>query len=179
MRVVYSGCRWNTMVFAMTNGQQEFENWLYQTWTSFQDMISRDPVRFKVGRNGALFTNFIVTPSTDPEIYPNELRCRLATRRMPNGEYTVLTSIQTLGGDLVESTDVWANSHVTPIFRLGYYKDGDEFGLQLTVLKALYEPSTQLQIDNADWMVDSTSNTSGSSSEMDVALENVGSGIVM
>lgn len=166
----------------MTQSQTDFENWLYQLWTSFQDIVSADPVRFKTGRNGAMFTNFIVTPSTDPDIYPNELRCRLVTRRIgPElNDVVVASAIQTLQGDIIESTDVWAGSFVTPVFRLGYYKDGDEYGLQLTVLKALYESSAQMQIDNRNWEIDSNTSGSPSSANMDEALYDVGgSGIVM
>jgi len=53
---------------------------------------------------------------------------------------------------------------MTPIIKVGYYKDQlDNFGLNLTVLKAEYQPSLITQVRNDAWMMDS--NTSGSPGE--------------
>jgi hypothetical protein len=177
MRVVYSGCKWNTIVFCMDSSQIEFENWLSDIWDTFQQIVRSDPAKYKVAfRSGPGFPAFIVTPSTDPEIYPNELRCRLATYRDMKGEQVcsaVLLNAQS--GQPVEPTSIWSGGMVTPIFKLGYYKNGDNFGLTLTVLRADYTPPTTTQISNEDWAFDydeenQGENASGSSSEM--ALDN-------
>lgn len=166
MKVVYSGCQWNSVVFQMDNNQIEFENWLDQTWTWLQDTISKDVARFKV-RSRPSFTSFIVTPSRDPEMYPPELRTRLSvTRNGGDINDVTLTAVIETNGENVHPSQVWSGSYMTPIFRLNYYKDGDDFGLALTIIKAEYEPSKTPQIANDAWMIDS--NTSGSSSPVDV-----------
>jgi hypothetical protein len=146
----------------MDQSQIEFENWLHATWDWLQHAISEDAARFKV-RSRPTFTNFVVVPSNNPELYPPELRTKLAIAR--NGQdindVTVTAQIE-CGGTKVDPTQVWSGSYMTPIFKLSYYKSGDDFGLNLTVLKAEYEPSTMHQISNDAWMIDS--NTSGSES---------------
>lgn len=146
----------------MDQSQIEFENWLDQTWEWLQDAITKDAPRFKV-RTRPTFTSFIVVPSSNPELYAPELRTKLAIAR--NGQdindVTVTAQIE-CGGQKVDPSQVWGGSYMTPIFKLGYYKSGDDFGLGLTVLKAEYEPSTMNQISNDAWMIDSK--TSGSES---------------
>lgn len=163
MKIVYSGCNWNTIVFSMDNNQVEFENWLYMVWEEFQQVVSSDPAKFKVvGRRGPGFPKFIVTPSKDPEMYPNELRCRLATR--PGDSESVTAVIQTEDGNLFGPVaNIRGGGYMTPIFRLGYYKIGDDFGLNLTVLKGEYNPPVvQTGTENEDWMMDTEANVSGS-----------------
>lgn len=166
MRVVYSGCKWNTIVFCMDPSQIEFENWLSETWDKFTEIIKSDPVKYKVtNRRGPGFPSFIVTPSSDPEVYPNELRCRLATYRDMKGESVcsaLLLNTQT--GLVVDPNNIWSGGMVTPIFKMAYYKNGDDFGLTLTVLRADYTPPTITQISNEDWAFDHGENASGSSS---------------
>lgn len=162
LRVVYSGCNYNSVVFTMDNSQIEFENWLQDVWEWFQATIRADPVRFKCNRREPGFSDFIVIPSRDPETYPNELRCRLASKRL--NDNTVCNALLECNGQLVDPSAVWSGSFMTPVFRLGYFKDQqDNYGLNLTVLKAEYEPSMSTQIQNDAWIIDS--NTSGSPGE--------------
>lgn len=156
LKIVYSGCHWNTVVFCMDDSQAEFTNWLNECWEWFKDTVSADPVRFKVnGRHGPQFSTFIVTPTRDPELYPDELRCRLATGRRANDDMDApVTAVIECKGEKVDPTQVWSGGFMTPIFKMGYYKDGDEFGLTLTVLKAEYEPSMYAQVSNDTWMID-------------------------
>lgn len=166
MTVLYSGCNWNTVVFGMTAGQAEFENWLAEAWNRFEDIVREDPGKYKVtSRRGPGFPNFIVTQSRDPEIYPNELRCRLSTRRIPDFDEPVCTAVIETNGQPVDPKQVWSGSTMIPVFRMGYYKIGDDFGLNLTVLRAEYEPCVRTRIDNHDWIMDVTSKTSGSGSD--------------
>lgn len=133
-----------------------FEAWLNDIWEYFQTQVSSDPQLYKVtGRSGPSFPQFIVMPSNDPSLYPNEIRCRLATERTGKeiGDVTCTAVLET-NNQRVDPSQVWAGSYMTPVFRLGYYKEGDNFGLTLTVLKALYEPSLQTRIMNDDWKLD-------------------------
>jgi len=163
MKVVYAGCQWNTVVFQMDNNQVEFENWLASAWDWLQETINKDPTRFKV-RSRPTFNNFIVVPSRDPEMYPPELRTRLDTKRNGNdvNDAIVTAVILSKEGEIVDPTKVWSSSYMTPVFRMNYYKDGDDFGLSLTVVKAEYEPSDMPHLSNDVWMIDSK--TSGSPS---------------
>lgn len=167
MKVVYSGCQWNSVVFQMDSTQGEFQQWLTYVWDWLHDTISTDPTRFKV-RNKPTFNNFIVVPSKDPSIYGPELRTRLATMR--NGKDVndvTCTAIIECNGESVDPSQVWSGSYMTPVFRLNYYKDNDDFGLALTVLKAEYEPSKQIQISNDAWIIDSKTSGSDSSTSED------------
>ena len=164
MKVVYSGCNWNSVVFQMDQTQAEFENWLGQVWEKFQEIVRADPAKYKVtSRRGPGFPAFIVTMSRDPEMYPNELRCRLSTTRDANGE-SISNAVLLSGGVKIEPSQVWSGGYMTPVFRMGYYKNGDDFGLSLTILKADYTPSEQVRTMNQDWMIDVEENTSGSDS---------------
>lgn len=147
----------------MDNNQTEFENWLYDAWEWFQSVVRADPGRFKVVKREPSFLDFVVLPSRDPETYPNELRCRLATIRV-NDQQVCNASID-CGTEKVDPSQVWAGSYMTPIFKLGYTKDTatDSYGLTLTVLKAEYEPCQGEKIQNDMWIIDS--NTSGSGSD--------------
>jgi len=153
LRVVYSGCRWNSVVFAT---DAEFEAWLHGIWQQLQSQVTADPGYFKVtGRNGPGFPSFIVTQSSNPDMYADEIRCRLATERTGKEiNDVVCTAILETNGERIDPSQVWSGSHMTPVFRLGYYKEGDNFGLTLTVLRAEYEPSSQTRISNEDWMLD-------------------------
>lgn len=164
MKVVFSGCQWNTIVFSMDNNQIEFENWLAQGFERFQELVRSDPAKYKVtNRRGPSFPSFIVTASRDPELYANELRCRLSTTRDANGE-SVCNAVLLRDGIPFDPKQVRSGGYVTPIFRLGYYKNGDDFGLTLTVLKAEYTAPEVNYIENEEWTMDTDSNTMGSGS---------------
>lgn len=149
------------MVFAMDSAQEEFVNWLHEAWIKFSDIVKEDPIRFKVtGRHGPLFTQHPITPSRDPQLYPDELRCRLLTR-----DQVCIAKLMLIDGEDDEPVDpanIWRNGFVTPVIKLGYFKDGDEFGLTLTILKGVYEPTTQNH--NVEWMIDEKVVGGGSSS---------------
>lgn len=162
LKVVYSGCNWNTVVFTMDNSQINFENWLHSVWEWFQSTVRADPVRFKVSRREPTFSDFMVLPSRDPTMYPNELRCRLSTVRLNDAQ--VCNAVIECNQEKVDPSQVWAGGYMTPIFRLNYIKDtsSENYGLILTLLKAEYEPCLVDRVQNDDWIIDS--NTSGSDS---------------
>lgn len=165
MKVVYSGCNWNTVVFTMDSSQAEFDNWLHEVWDKFQELIRQDPLKYKVmGRNGPMFSMGPVTQSKDPELYPNELRCRLSTR----DQISTAVLLHATTKEKLEPNQIWGGGYMTPVLKLGYYKEGDEFGLSLTVLKADYEPTPYVGIQNEEWMIDG--NTVGSPSSLSAPL---------
>lgn len=156
MKVVYSGCNWNSVVFAMDDSQTEFVNWLTEVWEWFQETVQADQGKFKIsGRHGPAFAAFVVAQTRDPELYPDELRCRLATgRKTGDMSEPPVTAVIECKGESVDPSQVWSGGFMTPILKFGYFKDGDEFGLSLTVLKAEYEPSAYAQVSNDTWMID-------------------------
>lgn len=140
MKVVYGGCRYNSIVFTPTD---EFEAWLRNVDAALRGAVMSDHGKYKVNpRNTPSFSKFIVQPSNNPDLYPDEIRCRLHT--IPTGpeiddrEITAVFVDET--NNPVEPSDIWGGGIMVPIFKLSYYKQGDDFGLQLTVLKGLYQP---------------------------------------
>lgn len=169
MKVVYSGCKWNTVVFAIDQHQEEFEEWISRVWHGFQHVVKEDPIKFKVtNRRGPMFPNFPIQPSRDPELYPAELRCRLMTKRISEEEHECISQIE-CQGERVDPSQVWSGAYMTPILQLGYYKKGDDFGLTFTVLKAEYEPSVVVR---PNWQMDvENANATGSSSSSEGGAE--------
>lgn len=160
MRVCYSGCRWNTVVFAMDDNQAEFEDWIYKVHSNMETSVKADPQFFKVNPRGtATFGGFIVQPSNNPELYPPELRCRLSTSRVDMSAEPVNTAylMDAASNQPMEPHQVTSGSYMTPVFKLGYFKDGDNFGLTLTVLKAVCEPNPVRQMTNDAWEMDTSS----------------------
>lgn len=156
MRVVYSGCNWNSVVFAMDSSQIEFEAWLTKLWDKFQEIVRSDPAKFKVSsRRGPAFPSSIVVQSRDPDLYPNELRCRLSTRRTNEGDVECTAVIRS-NDESIRPDQVWSGGYMTPILKLGYYKNGDDFGLSITVIAANYIPPERRVISNVDWVMDTT-----------------------
>lgn len=157
-------------MFAMDESQKEFESWLGVVSTRFQELIRADPAKFKYSRRGPNFPSSLVTASRDPELYPNELRCRLSTVLNENGE-SVSNAVLFSNGAQVDPSQIWSGGMMTPVFKLGYYKNGDDFGLTLMVLKAEYVPGERTHVENHVWTVDSSSNTSGSASSSTVKAQ--------
>lgn len=77
---------------------------------------------------------FTTYPITDDD----EFRVKLATNR--NAPYAI-TSIVTKENELVDPSNVFANSFMTPILRVYYHLDrNNNFGLTFVMIKAIYEP---------------------------------------
>jgi hypothetical protein len=60
--------------------------------------------------------------------------------------------------------EVMGGGYMTPVIKLGYHKEGDNFGLNLTVLKAVYEFNPINQMSNDAWDMDVDGYTTGSPS---------------
>jgi hypothetical protein len=161
MKVVYSGCQWDTIVFAMDDDTRDFEAWIERGYARLQEIIKSDPAKFKCTRRIPLFSKSLITESSDPALYPNQLRCRLAVKRDKEGN-KIVTSVL-LQEDLPTTpANIWGGGWMLPIFSMGYYKDGDEFGLSLTLLKGGYTPPVYTPIMASDWIPDTDSYAKGS-----------------
>jgi len=163
MKVVYSGCQWNTIVFAMDDNTKDFETWVERGYKRLQDIIKADPAKFKCTRRIPLFSKSLITESSDPLMYPNQLRCRLAVKGDKDGN-KIVTSVLLQDSDPTTPARIWGGGWMIPIFSMGYYKDGDEFGLSLTLLKGEYTPPAYTPIMASDWIPDTDSNATGSAS---------------
>ena len=159
MRVCYSGCRWNTVVFAMDDNQAEFEDWLYKIHQSLEESVKADHMFFKVSpRSTPLFNKFIVEPASNPELYSPELRCRLSTVRVDSVAEPVSTAhLSDKNTNIkLDPHEIVSGSYMRPVFKLGYYKEGDNFCLSLTVLKGECEPNPITQMTNDAWEMDTS-----------------------
>lgn len=167
MKIVYSGCQWNTIVFAMDHETRDFEQWIDRAFGKLQEIIKADPAKFKCTRRIPLFSRSLITESRDPSnsSYPNQLRCRLSVKneKDANGN-RVSNSILLQDGDSIPPSRIWRGGYMTPIFSMQYYKDGDEFGLNLTLLKGEYTPPDYTPIMASDWIPDTDSYAIGSPS---------------
>lgn len=160
MRVCYSGCRWNTVVFAVDENQADFKKWLENVYQNLETTVRTDPPFFKVSPRGTpSFNTFIIQPSSNPELYAPELRCRLSTVRGDLSSEPVSNACLMDAKSLtpVEPAQVISGSFMTPVFKLGYFKEGENFGLTLTVLKAQCEPNPIHQMSNDVWEMDTSS----------------------
>lgn len=187
MRVCFSGCKWNRVVFAMPKEGEEcdpsvkqFRNWLATVVKRVKDTVWESPETYKPGcKINSRFTfDDPVKPSSDPDKYPEELRCRLSTVRREmtaaereenaNDAFFDQSSdhIETVDADLftitdgnkvpVDPTTVMSHSYMIPVLRIAYSRHGDRFGLVLTITKAQYFPSEfhPMKVQNADWVMD-------------------------
>jgi hypothetical protein len=153
MQVVYSGCKYNSIVFVADQSQTEFLNWLESVSAAVGSIITHNPSNFKFTTSNPAGM-FITTVSSNPDMYPNELRCRLSTNRtgtdISDQEITTVF-INSKNHDTVLPEDVRARGVVKPIFKLGYYKLGEAYGIELTLLKGLYEAPPDMSIPNEDY----------------------------
>lgn len=171
LKVVYSGCRWNRIVFALTESNEIFEQWLRSLAYKVETMIWAHPDKFKPGAKDAsrfVFDLDVVRPSSDPALYPDELRVRLATYRKPGDDdpdsyINVVNShlfmMDEAGQDVnVDPSSIQAGGFMTPIFKVSYFRNLDRFGLVLTVLKGMYIPPNDTPASNKEWVMDTSTN---------------------
>jgi hypothetical protein len=146
-------------VFAVDDNQTEFEDWLYKVFAALESTVKADPSLFKVNpRNHPTFSQFIVQPSSNPELYPPELRTRLATRRLdamsePVNAACLLDSTTHVR---IDPGNIKSGSFMRPVFKLGYFKEGDNFGLTLTVLKGECEPNPHEEMNYENLEMDTS-----------------------
>ena len=159
MKVVYSGCRYNSIVFAMDETTDDFRRWLSGVHAAMSKAILTDPVKYKFnGRGAPTFLKDIVTENSS-EMYPDELRCRLAIERTGNdiNDSKITSVFLDKNGNQVPPGQIYGGGQVLPIFKVSYYKEGDDYGLQLTMLKGQYEAPENNRVANDDWQFASVS----------------------
>lgn len=176
MKVCFSGCNWNRIVFAMDGGMDSdvhhFEAWLRGLANHVKTTIWADPGKYKSGAISAsrfTFDDDFIKPANDPTKYPDELRCKLSTRRetaIDSGETEEIVDADlfTISSDgeevAVDYQSIMSGSYVVPVMSFKYYRNGERFGLNVTVLKGLVYPAEKVNytIDNRDWQMGFPSN---------------------
>lgn len=172
MKVCFGGCNWNRIVFAM-NGLADTEVYKFERWVRglakyVKDTIWAEPGKYKAGAVSSsrfTFDDDFIKPANDPAKYPDELRCKLSTRRetvMDGGEPEEIVdadlfTINSEGEEeAIDHQAITAGSHVIPVMTFRYYRNGERFGLNVTVLKGLVYPAEKVNhsIDNRDWQMD-------------------------
>lgn len=187
LRSCYGGAKWNKVVFAMPKVGDEqdaevkqFREWLGKLTQKVKTTIWEGHEKFKPGsKSNARFTfdEDLIKPANDPDKYPDELRCRLSTRRReqtdaereensdsmfdPTGDHSEIvdTDIFTIVDGVktaVEPTSIMPRSSMRPIIRFAYSRRGDSFGMVLTITKAQYFPNEGYQgrVANNEWVMD-------------------------
>jgi len=172
MKVCFSGCNWNRIVFAM-NGAADpnvyaFEKWVRQVADRVRTAVWSDPGKYKPGAISSsrfTFDEDFIKPANDPARFPDELRCKLSTRRetdMESGETEEiidadLFTIDDNGEEAAfDAKDIISGSFVVPVLSFRYYRTGERFGLNVVVLKGLVYPAekSNYSIENRAWLMD-------------------------
>lgn len=141
-------------MFAMDSGDDEFRQWM-STLSQYMDQHIREHAGdFKVRRLDEVKVVSAITPASNPDVYPPELRCRLATTGRGDEAYSVAALFDTSTGMEMDASEIVAQGHMVPVMRVGYYKDGDTFGLQFTVLKGEFERPVVSATNHHAWIID-------------------------
>ena len=153
--VLFSGCRFNNVVFSMRGPEDEMaydlEGFLHSVLSLVETAVSANPDKFKPGvKNAALLQydrDFIRPSSYSPDL-PNEMRVKLAVRRNhvdEDGE--VVEFIESVFvdeyGAEIQPSDIMSGSEIIPIMKVSYYRNGNKFGLNMTLLKGMVFPSNR------------------------------------
>lgn len=155
LRILFGGCRWNKLVFACQETDAVvigFKNWLEQVGSIVKDIITANPDKFKPGaKNASRFTfdNEFFKASTEPGMYADEIRMRIATNRQiqeETGETIDVPTVEFFTLDdqynrkMVEPHELQSGGFLVPLIKISYFRNVERFGLSLTVLKGLYIP---------------------------------------
>jgi hypothetical protein len=150
--VVFSGCRFNNVVFSMRGPADEsayaFECFLHSILSLVEENVSANPEKFKPGvKNAALlqYDRDFVRPSSYSPDLPNEMRVKLAVKRDQVDEHgEIVDLIDSVfvdeSGFNVDPQDITSGSEILPIVKISYYRNGNKFGLNLVLLKGLVYP---------------------------------------
>lgn len=153
--VVYSGCRFNNVVFAMAGPSDEpsyaFEMFLHKLLSRVESVVGANVEIYKPGlKNQALlqFDRDFIRPSPYGADLPNELRIKLSIKRGEvdeNGQ--VVDLVDTLfvneQGEKIETGEIYSGAEIVPIIRISYYRNANKFGLNMTMLKGLVYPTNK------------------------------------
>lgn len=178
LRVVYGGCRWNRLVFALptsvytTDDQESFEfrQWVEKLGATIKAKVWNDPSKYRAGAtssNRFTFDDSFIKKSSDPSLYPDEMSTRISTCRLTS-EVTPGEPNDVVDAEILEEgpnglrpmedyTNITAGSYITPILRVSYNRFNDRFGIVFTVIKAKYEhvdnPNKTTR-SNSSWQFD-------------------------
>lgn len=171
MKVCYSGCKWNRLCLALHPDPEvlAFRDWLLNLSSEVKDIIWANPEKFKPGaktNTRFLFDEDIMKKSSDPNLYPDELRCRLSSNRQSSMEDGVQVYEDVVDADLfmmvdgapiaVDSSSIQAGWYVVPVIKFSYYRNVERFGLTMTVIKGHVIPVEQGPRGpmNMEWRID-------------------------
>lgn len=172
LKVTYSGCSWNKIVFNMDDSVAEFGCFLRQISSIVRGHIMKTPSKYKQGAvNDARFTwdeTMLIKPSREPDKYSDELRCRLSTFRdmvsSSEDESTIEIPDTYFFKEMADGTtypvlpdEICGGDSIVPVFRLSYGRNINRFFLILTLLKGKVIPSEKpiyKKIKNEDWEMD-------------------------
>jgi hypothetical protein len=153
--VLFSGCRFNNLVFSIRGPEDEpshaFECFLNKVLSHVESTVSASVERFKPGLKNPTLLQFdrdFIRPSSYSLDMPNELRLKLAVKRQQvdeNGETVDMIESVFVAedGTSIDPQDIRAGSEIIPIIRISYYRNGNKFGLNLTLLKGMVYPSAK------------------------------------
>ena len=150
--VLFSGCRYNNVVFSIRGPghDDDFEAFLHAVLSRVEETVCAAPDKFKPGlKNAALlqFDRAFIRPSSYTADLPNELRVKLAIKRdHVDDQGQVVELIDSVfvdeQGQAVNPQDIESGSEIIPIVRIGYYRNANKFGLNMTLLKGMVFPGT-------------------------------------
>lgn len=167
--VLFSGCRFNSIVFSIRGpGVDEpahaFECFLHKVLSHVESAVCDNMEKFKPGlKNAALlqFDRDFIRPSSYGTDLPNEFRVRLAVKHqgiLDNGEVgdVIETVFQDEEGNDIDPETIRSGAEIIPILRIGYFRNTNKFGLNITMLKAMVYQSEKKQklYDYRDLMID-------------------------
>jgi len=173
LKVVYGGCRWYKLVFALPGASDTnmsefqvadvngFERFLADVSESVKTRIWNEPSKFKPGATSTqrfVMDSDYYKESSDPTIYPNELRTRLLVIKTPSTTEVdqddhIVTELF-MNDQRIHPTSIQAGMYITPIFRINYFRNIDRFGIQLTCLRGLVEEGDARPISEPEWVFD-------------------------
>lgn len=166
LRVIYGGCRWNKIVFGDENG--EFHDFIFNLSNMLKETIWANPEKYRRGsKNANRFTleeNFIKS-SSDPMLYPDEFRCRLATLRewvkdaddpskVVLANESCATTFFTDDQTTVDPSEIQNGGEMYPVIQASYYRENEKFGLVFTVLQGHYFPPVKREVEKESWEID-------------------------
>jgi hypothetical protein len=150
--------RFNSVVFSIRGPGADdpsyaFECFLHKVLSHVEATVSSNVEKYKPGlKNAALIQvdRDFIRPSSYAIDMPNEFRVKLSVKRGhidDAGE--VVDKIDTVfvdeDGNSIDPDDVSSGSEIIPILKIGYYRNGNKFGLNATMVKGLVYPNTKKQ----------------------------------
>lgn len=172
MRLCYNGCKWNKITMAMIGAADshtyQFQKWIDGLASEVKTRIWANPEMYKPGVKTCsrfMFEDDTIKPSSDPAMYPDELRCKLSTKRVitdQTGAFDEVPDVNlfTLGEDgseeIVNPEDLYAGWEIVPILKFSYFRNVERFGLSVTVLsgRVIQTERVQSRPNNDEWSID-------------------------